>query len=186
MRLEIANHAHEHTRWLVVYDQYKINQITAYLPDRDTGDIREVATGNSSLFSSRDYDFRYYIFVLNPPSEENAVVYLRLADIAGVDVHRLSIQSLFRFSQIALADQFSAGAFYSILITILIFNVFFIFSLRDKSTISFVIFIFSELLLSLANDGVGHQYLWPNSTWFAEHATIISISIFTAALVNYS
>ncbi|MEN8241828.1 MAG: sensor histidine kinase [Chloroflexota bacterium] len=186
MQVEIENQAPEFVDWLVVFDQYRVNQISAYLPEKDSGGYRAVHTGNTFPYSSRDIDYRLYVFKLGLEIGESSVVYFRLSDMGGVSIEPFEIQSLEQFTQNALREQFWTGAYYFVILTILVYNVFFIFSLRDKATFSFVLFLLAVIFTSLSADGIGHQVIWQNWVQLAEFSTIISILMFVAALINYS
>jgi hypothetical protein len=84
IRFEMENRAAPATSWLLVYDVYNVNQISAFIPDsRGTG-FREIHTGNTFPFSSRDFEYHYYVFELKTPSGEKDTIYLRLYDVAGI------------------------------------------------------------------------------------------------------
>ena len=66
VRLRIANQADQRTRWMLLYDDYRLNSISAFMPE-GTG-YHIVETGNTRPFSSRDVPYRAYAFRLDPPS----------------------------------------------------------------------------------------------------------------------
>jgi two-component system, sensor histidine kinase LadS len=93
IRLEINNQALPTTSWLLIYNLYNINQISAYLPDLQGKNFREIHTGNTFPFSSREYEYHYYVFELKTPSGEKDTLYLRLENVGGVTLSPLETVS---------------------------------------------------------------------------------------------
>jgi hypothetical protein len=79
---------------LLVYENYRVNEIAVYLPD-PKGGYREVRTGNSFSFSTRDIEFHYYVFELNLDPGDSGTIYLYLEDVSGlIPLYPLKIESL--------------------------------------------------------------------------------------------
>ena len=120
LRLQIENQANPHTSWLLIYENYRINEVSAYLPDGNGG-YREVRTGNTFPFSSRDFAYHYYVFELNSEPGSIGTIYLYLEDVSGlIPLYPLKIESLEHFSETAFVQYFWSGAYYFFIITILI------------------------------------------------------------------
>ena len=187
LRISISNQAKKNRTWLLIYKQYRMNEISVYQPNLDGIGFRTVHTGNTFPFSSRDYPHHYYIFNLDIPENKQETIYIRLMDSgASLAFSPLEIQSLEKFSQTANIEYFLAGAYYFIILTILLYNVFFMFSIRYRGAVSYIIFLFTVILNTLSSDGFGHQFIWSNLPLWAEGATITSVLLYLAALLNYA
>lgn len=186
LRLDLTNQADPHKAWLLIFDNYRINQISAYIPDPERGSYKEIHTGNAFPFSSRDYDYHNYVFQFDFPSDEPQTIYLYLFDVAGVSLDPLKIESLSSFSQKGLQEQLWTGAFYSSILIIALYTIFFIFSLNDPTLLSFFLVLIAVCLTSLSTDGIGHQYLWPNWITWSKASPSTSIMLYVAAFLNYS
>jgi len=186
LRLNITNQASANTAWLLLYESYRANYISVYLPNPDTGGYREIHTGNALPFPSRDYDYHYFVFNLDIPADMQQTIYLYLSDVGGISLDPLKIQSLNSFSQVALREQFLSGAYYSSILVIALFTIFFIFSLNDRNLFSFFLLLLTVLLLSLSTDGLGHQIVWPNWTAWTRVSTASAILIYLAAFLHYT
>ena len=186
LRLNLTNQADPHKAWLLIYDNYRINQISAYIPDPERGGYQEIHTGNAFPFSSRDYNYHNFVFQFDFPSDTPQTIYLYLFDVGGVSLDPLKIKSLSSFSQEGMQEQLWTGAFYFSILIIALYTIFFIFSLNDPTLLSFLLVLIAVCLTSLSADGIGHQYLWPNWTIWAKVSISTSILLYVAALLNYS
>jgi signal transduction histidine kinase len=186
VRLDIENLASPAVSWLMLYDNNNTNQISAYLPKPQDAGFREIHTGNTFPFSSREYEYHYYVFELKTPSGEKGTVYLRLYDVGGVRLGSLQIQSLARFSQTTASDGFWDGGYYAVILTILLYNILFLTSLKERGGLNYILLVASILLVSLTSDGYGHQYLWRNWTLWADKGLLTSIAFLLVALVYYA
>ena len=170
----------------MLYDNYRLNFISVYLPDSDTDGYQQVHTGNALPFSSRDYEYHYFVFRLDPPQDVEQTIYLYLSDIGGVSLDPLKIQSLTDFTQVALQEQFWTGAYYFTILTIALYTIFFVFSLNDRNLFSFFLLLLTVLLSSLSSDGIGQQLIWPNWTAWSRVSTASAILIYLAAFLYYT
>ena len=186
LRLEINNQAYPTTSWLLIYTTYNINQISAYIPDSQGNGFREIHTGNTFPFSSRDYEYHYYVFELKILAGEKNTLYMRLGNVAGINLVPLQIQTLARFSQTIGSEGFWNGGYYFVILTIFMTNILFLFSLRERGGFSYTLFVFAILLLSLTLEGYGHQFLWPKWAFWSNQGLIIASAFFAIALANHN
>jgi signal transduction histidine kinase len=184
IRLKIENRSSPGKSWLMIYKEYNLNQISVYIPD-GTG-FRQFHTGNTFPFSSRAYEYHYYVFELKSWPAGTGTIYLRLYDISGVRLAPLKILSLARFTQTAGMEGFWNGAYYALILTILLFNILFLTSLKERGGLSFAILVASILLFSLTVDGYGQQYLWRDWALLANKGLLMSACLLVIALVYYA
>jgi HD-GYP domain-containing protein (c-di-GMP phosphodiesterase class II) len=187
LRFQIRNQAKPSTQWLLIYDNYRIGEISVYTPSQNGTVYTEKHTGNSFPFSSRDFAYHYYVFHLEPGADAVETIYIRLFDTSGyIDVTPLKIQSLDSFTHTAIREYFWAGAYYFVILTVFLYNLFYIFSLRDRAVLNYTVFLLAAILVSLSNDGFGHQFLWPNWSRWAGLSILLSILMYLASLLNYT
>lgn len=184
MRLDVENRSLPSTSWLLLYNAYNINQLSAYIPDG--AGFREIHTGNTFPFSSREYDYHYYVFELSTPPGGKDTIYLRLYDVAGVRPNLLEIQSLARFSQRTATEGFWNGGYYAMILTILLYNILFLTSLKERGSMDYILVVGSILLMSLTVDGYGQEYLWPNWVLWADKGVLTSFGLLLVALAYYT
>ena len=183
VRLRITNQADQRTRWMLLYDDYRLNSITAFMPE-GTG-YHIVETGNTRPFSSRDVTYRAYAFRLDPPSIGAETVYIRLNDLSGLtSLDPMTIETQEVFNNEVQRSYLWAGIYYSIVLTVLFWGVLFIFSIRERAVPAFAAFLLSAVVLSLSADGLGQQFLWPDATVWSTYSMIVSVTLFVAALLN--
>lgn len=187
LRLEVNNQAKPETQWLLIYDNYRISDISFYSPIQEGAGYTEKRTGNAFPFSSRDLPYNYFAFRLMTKTNSTETIYIRLSDSSGyINLTPLKIQSFDSFTQTATREYFRAGAYYFVILTVFLYNLLYIFSLRIRAVVSYTAFLLSVALVSLSADGFGHQFLWPNWSQWAAFSITLSALLFLAALVNYT
>lgn len=148
-----------------------MDQVDFYTPGPG-GLVRTVHTGVSYPISSRKYHYADYLFDLHIPTGKEQVYYLRVKSIEQmqlplfVGIPRAVFLSLGR-------NELFFGLYFGIILVMVIYNLFIFFSVRDKSYISYVVFILFVGLTQATLKGYGYEFLWPFSPWFAKNSTFI-------------
>lgn len=65
------------------------------------------------------------------------------------------------------------GAFAGIMIFLVLYNFFVYLSMRDPAYLYYVLYILTLCFAQLSLHGVGQAHLWPDSPWFASHASVL-------------
>jgi len=68
----------------------------------------------------------------------------------------------------------------------MVYNLLFIFSLQDRRVFNYVLFLLSVILTSIAFDGYGHQFIWPNNVFLADNSIRLFAMLFLVALLNFT
>lgn len=67
------------------------------------------------------------------------------------------------------------GMIYGVLLVMLVYNLFIYLSVRDVSYLYYILYIASFGLYQVSVNGAGVAYFWPDSPWWANAATPLSI-----------
>lgn len=81
-------------------------------------------------------------------------------------------------------SQLLLGLFYGLVAALFLYNFFVYLSLRDPVYLAYVAYIAAFGLALFSNDGLAYEFLWPASTWWANHAaaTLLSSGLMLGAI----
>ncbi|BDD02239.1 7TM diverse intracellular signaling domain-containing protein [Persicobacter psychrovividus] len=82
-------------------------------------------------------------------------------------------------------EYFFLGLFYGLMMLMLIFNFFFYLSVKDRLHLVMMIYILGSITLTLYEDSLGFQYLWPEHPWVNQFLDHFSMPIYLATLMVY-
>jgi hypothetical protein len=75
----------------------------------------------------------------------------------------ITVKSADQFTSYALWEYYMLGLYYGILLIMMLYNFFLYFNLREKNYLFYVFYVISCALYTFREDGIGFQYLWPQS-----------------------
>ena len=115
-------------------------------------------------FDQREIAYRFFAFNLPQTTMSNQYIYIR------VEPHKLLGGIYFPFRlyqpevfQKKIVHSYSIFSSYGgLIVVMLLYNLFIYFSVRDKSYLFYVAYIFMVGMATLSMLGLGFQYLWPN------------------------
>ena len=73
--------------------------------------------------------------------------------------------------------QFAIGLYYGILLALFIYNLVLWLTLRDPGYFWYLFHISAFGMVLFTLNGLGFEYLWPESAWLADHAVPLSICL---------
>jgi signal transduction histidine kinase len=146
--------------WLLMIAWPLLGSIDFYWPEETHW--AKITTGAQYPYHSRDVDHQYYVFRLPDLSDDRPPFFIRVAG----DNPLLMAMSLWQ--QETFADHASnilllQGMYLGLFIGLILYNLFFYFSLRDTAYLYYVIYLVSAMLLTAVYTGIATRYLWPDS-----------------------
>lgn len=153
----------------------------------DAGKIlRKVKTGDNVPYKHRQVDHRNFVFELSIEPGGQYAYYLRGFNQGETLRFPIQIYTLSDFFRHDYKDKMIIGAFYGLLIFVVIFNIFLFITLRSKLYLYYALYV-TTLALFLSNvDGISFKFFWPGSPWFANHSSIFFISLANLFLLLFS
>jgi diguanylate cyclase (GGDEF)-like protein len=157
-----------------------IDRIEFYLPEpRVEAPPRYWAriAGDDYPWAAREVNHRNHVFRFSvPPQPGPHVYYLRLQS------HSVLTAPLALWQSEAFADrdrdvQLVLGMFYGLALALVLYNLMLFFAVRDGAYFYYVIYSAAFGLFLFGYDGLAFQYLWPESTWWANHASATSLAL---------
>ncbi len=134
-----------HKKWLLAVEAYNIDFIEFYYPDTLTGQYKMERSGRSLPFSSLKYKSNDFIFNLYIPKDSTFTFFLK------VDSHYmqypLSVITEEKFIEQSHKKDLFTGIYYGLVLVFMLYNLFVFFSVKDKSYLYYIVYIFFNALL---------------------------------------
>lgn len=137
--------------------------------------------GDHYPFSDRPVLHRNFLIPLSIDPGERVQVYLRVKTTTALQLPlRLWTEDAF-YTEDA-SKIYAHGLFYGIMLVVMLFSLFFYFSIRERQYIYYALYVFFHTAYQAAAHGVTFQYLWPDGIWWNEK----SIAVFSGAAIVFS
>jgi diguanylate cyclase (GGDEF)-like protein len=140
--------------------------------------IEEFHTGDALPFSQRPVDDLSFTFPFAITNSEPHVIYIHVQTTSSLQLS-LSLQHESELRQTLGIENALQGAFYAVLISMLIYNAVIFLMVRVRSYLYYVLYLSSFILLMASTHGVAYRYLWPNSPELNQ----VSIAFLAGAIV---
>ncbi len=149
----------------------------------------ERITGDRTHFDTRDLKVRNFVFnILLQPGE--TTYYLKVKNEGAINVP-LIIWNPQTYIESMVKEMPIMWMYYGLMLIMIIYNLVIFISVRESSYLYYILTIISIILLELTLNGYAFQYLWPNSTWWANnslpvfgHSIILFMSLFFRSYIQ--
>ncbi|HPJ41666.1 MAG TPA: 7TM diverse intracellular signaling domain-containing protein [Spirochaetota bacterium] len=145
-----------------------LDDIELYAPDSKNKYHLHKA-GFKYNFENRQIQHRNFIFKININHGINTY-YVKIKSSSLIKFP-MTLQTPEYFAEAIVLEYLLLGLYYGILIVMVLYNLFVFFSVRDISYLYYILYIVSFIFFTLALTGVGFQYIWPHSLWWAKIST---------------
>ena len=168
--------------WILDIAYPLLNNIDLYEIDGQT--IRHSNAGDKQPFSARKIKDRSFAFPIQyhagqPPLE----IFIRVETTSSMQVP-IRLWQRNAFFAHDHNEQIVLGLFYGILLAAFFYNLLLAISVRDRVYVLYCLYVLSFALFQSSVNGLGFEYLWPNSDTLAQRATpIFMIMAATSAMI---
>ncbi|OUS07708.1 hypothetical protein A9Q81_01115 [Gammaproteobacteria bacterium 42_54_T18] len=138
------------------------------------GILKEVHTGDRREFSTREVDYRNFLFPLDIATREEQTVYIRLDTADGL--HEPVPMILWDSREFTLQHgirSLGLGLYFGIMLVMALYNLFVYVSMRDKTYLYYVTYILGFSFWLFSYYGFSFQYLWPNFPNLGNQSTVV-------------
>lgn len=183
-RFTVKNPTDKSVNWFLEIEYPYMDYIDLYIPvSPDSFTVKK--TGQFRPFSSRDVDYRNFVFSQKEAPKSERIYYLRFqSEDAMIFIPTLWFEA--GFQKKVVKDHMIFGLFYGIALAMLIYNFFLFLSVRE---IAYLYYVFALAVafffLFFVLDGLASQYLWPNWVGWANYSLAISIILFILTTVIF-
>lgn len=157
-------------RWWLELAYPPLDHLDLYLPDGQGGYRLAQQSGDALPFSERQIKQRNHLFELYLPPNQPQRIYLRLESQGSIQVP-LTLWEPLAYLEEQSAHIYVLAVIYGVLLVMLVYNLFIYLSVRDRSYLYYILYIGSFGLYQVSVNGLGVQYFWPDSPWWANAST---------------
>lgn len=176
-------------KWLLEFYDQTIDFLEIHVPTKD-GKYASVYTGDQNPFTERILLHKNFEATVDMFSDSTVVCYFRVRSHEFADI-RIAFRSVNRFVYYALNEYLLYGMFYGMILIISLYNFLVYLAIREVKNIYYIFYILSVAMYAASLDGIGFQFLWPNSptlnsyaTGFALYSLIIWALLFTRKFLS--
>lgn len=160
IRYEITNDVKEDKKWVLELIDPHINEIEFY---SEKGQLIQ-KQGFLLDFGMRKYLHKNHVFDISIPKGETRIYYCKLKSKSQV-AFSAKLQTNDFFTSYSLNEYFFLGLFYGFMLIMIAYNLILYLFTRMDTRIYYALYVVSAALNSVAEDGLGFQYLWPDLAW---------------------
>ncbi|KAB8194383.1 diguanylate cyclase [Lysobacter maris] len=171
----IVNQAPDEPQWLLVQQYPLSDSIDLHVLHPD-GRSEHLRGGDHRPFSARSVRYRHPNFWLDLPPGEPVDVFIRIQSESSMQVP-LRLYTPTAFAEMSRDIQFGIGLYYGILLSLFFYNLVLWLTTRDSSYFWYVFHLTAFGLVLFTLNGLGFEYLWPDSPWLADKSVPLSICL---------
>jgi signal transduction histidine kinase len=185
VRFRIDNESRTVNEWLLELGFSNMQYVDLYSPSQDGEGYLVKQTGNSRPISTRDILSPNIVFKLAVPTQSQQTYYLRFQNGASMTLP-LTLMTQEAFSVQSQHEQMFYWLFYGALLSLLVFHLLLLFTVREVSYLFFVILLTSLLLTLLSYSGFLETYLLPNISHLKQSYFPVFFSTLIASILLFS
>ncbi len=175
VRVTVANTDDAERHVMLREDYPLIDYLDLWAPERNGG-WRHTATGDRTVFSTREFTHRDFIFDLDLPANSERQFFLRAASGGPVDLS-LALYEPHAIVATLSGEQLAYGAYYGGFIVLVLYNFFIFLIVRDRAFFFYLLYAISYGLYFAVHNGLAFEFLWPNSPSWGNQALLVQLSL---------
>jgi signal transduction histidine kinase/ActR/RegA family two-component response regulator len=173
-KVQLENSSDRDIEMILSIDHPHIDHISLYLYRGEYNSDSQKSwmiktTGILYPFSSRDIPDRLPAFRINVAAQTKQNIYLRFQSTTPIIV-KAYLREPTNFWQYRTTQNMWLGLIYGILIFAILYNLSLFTALKEKVYLYYILYVLAVLILFVAYDGFGIQYLWQNAIWWNKYA----------------
>lgn len=188
-RVKIKHNASSKKVWTVEFFDQTIDSIDFYIPTGE-GSYTRNTFGDLLPFYGRSIIHKNFIVNIPNETDELLTYYFRVKSEQRADVIVVLRSGSWLFNY-ATDEYFFFGIFYGMILVFSFYNLLMYVAVRESHYLLYVLYLVSIGLYEMSADGIGYQYLWPDSpVWnqyavgFAQYAASCLSLFFTVSLLH--
>jgi two-component system, sensor histidine kinase LadS len=139
------------------------------------GTWQRIATGDRTVFSTREYTHRDFLFDLDVPANAERTFYIRAASSGPVDLSLMLYESHALIATVS-NEQLAYGAYYGGFLVLVLYNFFLFIIVRDRAIFYYLLYASSYGLYFAVHNGLAFEFLWPNSPAWGNQALLVLLA----------
>ncbi len=171
----VVNRDPAETRWILVQQYALSDYIDLYVRYAD-GRVVHQAGGDHRPFDARSISDRHPNFQFALPAGQPVELLVRVQSESSMQVP-LALLTPTAFAGLARDAQLAIGVYYGILLALFFYNAVLWLMLRDGSYFWYLFHLSAFGMVLFTLNGLGFEYLWPNSAWMTDKSVPLSICL---------
>ncbi len=180
----LLNATPDEPRWLLLQEYALSDRIDVYVR-YPGGRLWHQAGGDTLPFQARSLRYRHPNFMLALPTGQPVDLLVRVQSQSSMQVP-LSLYTPAAFAELSRDAQLAIGIYYGILLALFVYNLVLWLTLRDASYGWYLLHIGAFGLVLFTLNGLGFEYLWPESTWLADKSVPLSICLALVGMQQFA
>jgi signal transduction histidine kinase/PAS domain-containing protein len=185
VRFRLDNQTSQTQEWLLEQGFANTHYVDLYTPLPSGKGFAVKQTGVLRPANTRDVSYPRIVFNLIILPQSQQTYYLRFQNGASMTLP-LTLWTQAAFLKHSLVEQLSMGIFYGILIGLLFYNLFLLYSLREASYFYFVLLLASLIIEEVVYDGYWGIFVIPNQNFLTQYYQPLSFSLLIASMLLFS
>lgn len=188
-RIKVRHNPASEKYWFIEFFDQTIDSIEFYTPNEQGGFEKNVY-GDRLPFGARFLPHKNFIVPIDNASSVEKTYYFRVKSDQRADVIVVLRSGNWLFHY-ATDEYFFFGIFYGMILVFSFYNLLMYLAVREAHYLLYVLYLVSIALFEMSADGIGYQYLWPDSPgWnqyavgFAQYAASCLSLFFTVSILH--
>jgi two-component system, sensor histidine kinase LadS len=182
--VKIANRSHTEQRWLMVLQYPLLDYIDVYVRD-ENNHTQHMTSGDMQPFSARSINYRQPNFLLDIARNQKVDILVRVSSKSSIQAP-LALYTPTAFTEMERDAQFAIGIYNGIILALFFYNLVMWLIAHDQNHLWYILHIAGFGLVLFCLNGLAFEYLWPNSSWLANHSIPLSMCISQIAMHQFS
>lgn len=174
-KVPLKNIYDSHALWFLRSDYPLLDTIDVFLINNSEL-VQEFNSGDTLPFNHRPIRQPTFVFPLKIETQKTNSLYIHVQTTSSFQL-ALSLQKESQFWQTIATENAISASFYSILISMLFYNLVIFFIVRARSYLYYVLYLLSFTVFMASIHGWSYQFLWPNSPRIHELSVAFSIAL---------
>ncbi len=185
VRFHLQNETHLTDQWLLEVAYPNIHFIDLYTPLPGGEGFAVKQTGTARHPETRDILHPHFVFYLTVPTQSQQPVYLRIQSEASIALPIILWEPTTFINQ-SQWPQLLQVLIFGALLSLLIYNLFLLFSLREASYLYLVISLASIIIFDLAYVGYLEVYIIPNLYYLRHYYMALSFALVFISMLIFT
>ncbi len=183
-RVKVKHNSVTKKNWVIEFFDQTIDHLEFYTP-LEAARYSRIVLGDESVFSNRETKHKNFIVNLTPQTDKEVVYYVKVQSKQKADI-LIVLRSQSWLFQYALDEYFFFGIFYGMILVFSFYNLLMFIAVRERHYLYYFLYILCVGLYEMSADGIGFQYLWPESPVMNYYAPGLFLYLATTAALIFS
>jgi hypothetical protein len=183
-RFKVKHSSQTKKNWVIEFFDQTIDHLEFYAPT-DSIHYSRIVMGDESVFGNRETKHKNFIVNLKPQADDELIYYVKVKSKQKADL-LIVLRSQSWLFQYALDEYFFFGIFYGMILVFSFYNLLMFLAVRESHYLYYFLYILCVGLYEMSADGIGFQYLWPQSPVLNYYAPGIFLYLASTAALVFS